>query len=33
VAERDFEAALQRMQALPFVRPGASRIRVEHFKG
>ena len=32
VAESAFEAALAEMRALPFVREGASRLRVEHFK-
>lgn len=32
VQERCFDAALARLLALPFVREGASRIRVEHFK-
>lgn len=32
VPERRFDAALARLLALPFVREGASRIRVEHFK-
>ena len=33
VKESRFDAALKRLLALPFVREGASRIRVEHFKG
>ncbi|MGQ0530455.1 MAG: homoserine dehydrogenase [Panacagrimonas sp.] len=32
VQESRFDAALSRLLALPFVREGASRIRVEHFK-
>lgn len=32
VPERRFDAALARLLGLPFVREGASRIRVEHFK-
>jgi homoserine dehydrogenase len=32
VKESRFDAAMQRLLALPFVREGASRIRVEHFK-
>jgi homoserine dehydrogenase len=32
VRESRFDAAMQRLLALPFVREGASRIRVEHFK-
>ncbi|ROH91139.1 homoserine dehydrogenase [Stagnimonas aquatica] len=32
VAEQRFDAALAAIQALPFVREGAARIRVEHFK-
>ena len=32
VPEHRFNAALAAMQALPFVREGAARIRVEHFK-
>ena len=32
VGERRFDAALAAIQALPFVREGAARIRVEHFK-
>ena len=32
VREGRFDAAMQRLLALPFVREGASRIRVEHFK-
>ncbi|TDU31112.1 homoserine dehydrogenase [Panacagrimonas perspica] len=32
VKESKFDAAMQRLLALPFVREGASRIRVEHFK-
>lgn len=32
VVEHRFEAALAEMRALPFVREGASRLRVEHFK-
>ncbi len=33
VVEHRFDAALAEMCALPFVREGASRLRVEHFKG
>ena len=32
VQERRFDAAMQRLLALPFVREDATRIRVEHFK-
>ncbi len=32
VVQARFDAALAAMQALPFVREGASRLRVEHFK-
>ncbi|MCC2657824.1 MAG: homoserine dehydrogenase [Panacagrimonas sp.] len=32
VQEARFDAAMKRLLALPFVREGASRIRVEHFK-
>ena len=32
VQESRFDAAMKRLLALPFVREGASRIRVEHFK-
>lgn len=32
VKESRFDAAMKRLLALPFVREGASRIRVEHFK-
>ncbi len=32
VIERNFDAAMAQMCALPFVRVGASRLRVEHFK-
>ena len=32
VIERHFDAAMAEMCALPFVREGASRLRVEHFK-
>ena len=32
VVEQQFEKALAEMRALPFVREGASRLRVEHFK-
>ena len=33
VAEKRFIAALQKMQALPFVREGSTHLRVEHFNG
>ncbi|MBL6749265.1 MAG: homoserine dehydrogenase [Nevskia sp.] len=32
IADARARGALERMQALPFVRPGASRLRVEHFE-
>ena len=33
VPEHRFEAALEKMLALPFVRPGSTHLRVEHFNG